>query len=93
MNLEKTDSVFLTENDERAEVALERYLEERKNRRNDASISYRYFVLDGEAEELTIIEDVRIGDDSIYNLGLYSGEIKIERNVGYETAEELLKDH
>lgn len=91
MSFENTDCVFLTENEGKAEDALERYFEDRGSRTRDASGSYRYFIL--EEEQLTVIEDIRIGNESIYNIGIYGEEMKIERNVDYEEVKVLLGDY
>jgi hypothetical protein len=88
---EKVDKVFLTEEEERAETALERYLEKRNGESREAD-SYRYFVLE-DNDEMLVLEDVKTGDEMIYNLGLYGDEMKIERNVGCEKAKELLSDY
>jgi hypothetical protein len=88
---EKVDKVFLTEEEERAETALERYLEKRNGESREAD-SYRYFVLE-DNDEMLVLEDVKTGDEMIYNLGLYGDEMKIERNVDCEKAKELLSDY
>jgi hypothetical protein len=91
VRLEDTDYILFVDEEERAETALEKYLEERNGKKEDASGSYRYFVT-GE-ETLTIIEDIRIGDEHIYNIGVYGEEMKIERNVDYGEVKDLLGDH
>jgi hypothetical protein len=87
---EKADKVFLTEEEERAETALERYLEKRNGSRE--ADSYRYFVLE-DNDEMLVLEDVKNGDEPVYNIGLYGDEMKIERNVGCEKAKELLSGY
>ena len=40
-----------------------------------------------------IYVDIRIGDEHIYNIGVYGEEMKIERNVDYGEVKDLLGDH
>lgn len=92
MSSEDPDCVLFTDEEERAKTALGTYLEERNGKSEDASGSYRYFVM-GE-ETLTIIEDIKKGDEYIYNRVLWEDdEMEIERNIEYERVEELLNPH
>jgi hypothetical protein len=89
VRLEDIDYILFTDEEERAEIALENYLDQRSRKSNNASTDYRYFVL-GE-DRITIVEDIRIGEEMIYNRIDYTEEnMKIERNLGNTEVKELL---